>query len=317
MTVQICETVKSGCVGIGRTPGVPPPLLHKSGTEYNFFELIIEQLFRDDDQPGKHDLRLMISSDYRYKSLDSSLKGDQWSKLVKNPARIKVQIRPSQTDQHYRAVLSLLKLGYILFVANTSKACLRQIEKYQFSKVKRVNASLHAGAHIEDSKVPAKEENLEIEAMLFLLHPQLFFCQTIIFALRKPPRHKWLYPSLSNLDFYAVLCLYERFTPLWWAIVCKWSWFILLHFDLKIAKCQFAKKKRVETNNSREMVYTFNWFCLHFQVKVGTWQSVHVCRNGKRTNWTKVEVIDKYWKIWTKMDNYGQRSTIVDKYGQR
>ena len=108
----------------------------------------------------------------------------------KDTARIKVQIRPSQTDQHYLAVLSLLKLGYILFVANTSIACLRQIEKYQFSKVKRVNASLHAGAHIEDSKVPAKRENLEIEAMLFLLHPQLFFCQTIIFALRKPPRHK-------------------------------------------------------------------------------------------------------------------------------
>ena len=108
----------------------------------------------------------------------------------KDTARIKVQIRPSQTHQHYLAVLSLLKLGYILFVVNTSIACLHQIEKYQFSKVKRVNASLHAGAHIEDSKVPAKEENLEIEAMLFFLHPQLFFCQTIIFALRKPPRHK-------------------------------------------------------------------------------------------------------------------------------
>ena len=114
-----------------------------------------------------------------------------WSKIQeKDTARIKVQIRPSQTDQHYLAVLSFLRLGYISFVANTSIACLRQIEKYQFSKVKRVNASLHAGAHIEDSKVPAKGENLEIEAMLFFLHPQLFFCQTIIFALRKPPRHK-------------------------------------------------------------------------------------------------------------------------------
>ena len=47
MTVQICETVKSGCVGIGRTPGVPPPLLHKSDTEYNFFELIIFDRFSE------------------------------------------------------------------------------------------------------------------------------------------------------------------------------------------------------------------------------------------------------------------------------
>ena len=78
MTVQICETVKSGCVGIGRTPGVPPPLLHKSGTEYNFFELIIVDHFSE--MMISHEsiyLRLMISSDYRSKSLDSSLKGDQ------------------------------------------------------------------------------------------------------------------------------------------------------------------------------------------------------------------------------------------------
>ena len=162
----------------------------------------------------------------------------------KDTARIKVQIRPSQTDQHYRAV-------FVTFEAWVHFICCQHIDSvlapnWKNTNFQKSNVWMHRYTLVHTLKIPKflqKRKTLKLRQCFFLLHPQLFFCQTIIFALRKPPRHKWSYPSLFNLDFYAVLCLYERYTQLWWAIVCKWSWFILLHVDLKIAKCQFAKKK--------------------------------------------------------------------------
>ena len=130
-----------------------------------------------------------------------------WKSRKKDTARIKVQIRPSQTDQHYLAVLSLLKLGYILFVANTSKACLRQIEKYQFSKVKRVNASLHAGAHIEDSKVPAKEENLEIEALLFSSPAAFLLSNYKLLWGTLPAINDYIQPFLISTFMLSCVCM--------------------------------------------------------------------------------------------------------------
>ena len=160
---------------------------------------------------------------------------------------------------------------------------------------------MHRYTLVHTLKIPKflqKEKTLKLRQCLFS-SPAAFLLSTIIFALRKPPRHKWLYPSLFNLDFYAVLCLYERYTQLWWAIVCKWSWFILLHVDLK--------------NGLKFKPITVEKWCtpLIGFVCIFKWRSeldrVYMCAGTGKGQ------IGQRWKLLTNIEKYGQRWIIMDK----
>ena len=71
------------------------------------------------------DLRLMISSDYRSKSLDSSLKGDQWSKLVKNPGK---RYSPNKSTNQTFSDWPALPGGFVTFEAWVHFICCQHID---------------------------------------------------------------------------------------------------------------------------------------------------------------------------------------------